>query len=245
MLQCTMVIELLSPGDDEMDEHGISFFGLLMVIWISLTPVHAQEETPEWAELSERWAKIRYEYPAERRVAALEALREKSKAMMALQPERAEPMVWHAVILSSLGRFVGGSEGLGLAKQAKRYLDQAEKIQPEALDGLIYTLKGSLYLKVPGWPVGFGDPLMAQSSLLRALEIDPGNIDANFFYGEYHMHNRNYSSAIESFERVLSAEPRPGQGLADAGRKREARAGIAEARESIQRQQQEVERVLQ
>ncbi len=220
-------------------------FICVLISGFVMSPVWAQGEAPAWVGLSERWAEIRFNLPAEKRGEALEALVQESRQVLTSNSQRAEPLVWHAVILSTLGRFRGGSEGLGLAKQAKLALDQAEKIQPEVLDGLIYTLKGSLYFKVPGWPIGFGDPGLAETYLQKALALNPGNIDANYFYGEFLLHKRNFKEAIKAFERVLTADPRPGQTLADAGRKREARAAIDRADGLMRQQQAEINRVLQ
>jgi tetratricopeptide (TPR) repeat protein len=216
-----------------------------LISGLTMGSVWAQDGALAWVGLSERWAKIRFDLPIEKRGEALKALVQKSQQVLTSNPQQAEPLVWHAVILSTLGRFRGGSEGLGLAKQAKLALDQAEMIQPEVLDGLIYTLKGSLYFKVPGWPIGFGDPGLAENYLKKALALNPGNIDANYFYGEFLLHKRDFKGAIKAFERVLSADPRPGQTLADAGRKREARAAIDRANGLIRQQQVEINRVLQ
>ena len=52
----------------------------------------------------------------------------------------------------------GGLSALNLVKQAKGLYESALKLQPDALDGSAYNSLGVLYYKVPGWPVGFGDP---------------------------------------------------------------------------------------
>ncbi|MET0090523.1 MAG: tetratricopeptide repeat protein [Candidatus Thiodiazotropha sp.] len=200
---------------------------------------------PEWVNISERWAEIRYNRPSDKQIQALQILSRDTEALVMAHPGQAEALVWNAVVLSTLGRLQGGSEGLGLARQAMKLLDQAEKIQPEVLDGLVYTLKGSLYFKVPGWPIGFGDPGLAKTYLEKALTIDPHNIDANYFYAEYLLHERDFNGAIAAYKKVLAAKPRPGQTLADDGRKREARAAIVRAEALRQQQRADIKRVLQ
>ena len=67
---------------------------------------------------------------------------------------------------------------------SKNLLLQAEKIDSNALNGSIYTSLGSLYYKVPGWPIGFGDNSKALIYLKKALQINPNGIDANYFYAK-------------------------------------------------------------
>lgn len=50
-----------------------------------------------------------------------------------------------------------GLSVLNMVLKAKELLDRAEKISPEALDGSVYTFQGSLYYRVPCWPVALGD----------------------------------------------------------------------------------------
>jgi tetratricopeptide (TPR) repeat protein len=221
----------------------------LAIIFVILTgllinPAMARDDGLKWVNISERWADIRYNFPSDQQIEALKTLGEDIQTQVTSEPRQAEPLVLYAVVLSTLSRLQGGSAGLGLAKQAKQALDQAEQIQPEVLDGLVYTLKGSLYFKVPGWPIGFGDPVLAKTYLERALTINPHNIDANYFYGEFLLQNREFERAIAAFEQVLAAEPRPGQTLADSGRKQEARAAIVRADALMQAQQTEINRIL-
>ena len=54
-----------------------------------------------------------------------------------------------------------------------------------ALDGSAYTSLGTLYYKVPGFPIGFGDHKKARQLLEAALKVNPDGIDSNYFYGEY------------------------------------------------------------
>ncbi|MDA1382172.1 hypothetical protein PCI56_27515 [Plesiomonas shigelloides subsp. oncorhynchi] len=54
-----------------------------------------------------------------------------------------------------------------MVKEAKASLEKALKQNPNALDGSAYTSLGSLYYKVPGWPVGFGDDEQAERLLKK------------------------------------------------------------------------------
>ena len=112
-------------------------------------------------------------------------------------------------------------------------LEQAESIDPEALNGSIYTSLGSLYYQVPGWPVGFGSDEQAEKYLKKALSINPDGIDPNYFYGDCLLEQRRYTEAARYLEKALQAPDRPDRALADEGRREEARARLALARRHI------------
>lgn len=90
------------------------------------------------------------------------------------------------------------------------------------MDGSIYATLGSLYGKVPGWPIGFGDRKKAREYLDKAIAIDPSSIDSNYFYADFLVDQADYASAAQYLKRALAAPPRPGRNDADAGRRAEA-----------------------
>jgi tetratricopeptide (TPR) repeat protein len=182
------------------------------------------------AQLQREWEVVKYKTPAAQQEKQYEALAEKAGKVVAAYPNRAEPLVWHGIIVSSLAGARGGLGALGLAKQAKAQYEEALKIAPNALDGSAYNSLGVLYYKVPGWPVGFGDKAKAKELLQKALAINPTGIDANFFYGEYLIETGKAAEAVPYLERALAAPARPGRELADSGRREEAKALLAKAR---------------
>lgn len=186
--------------------------------------------SPELLELSESWAKIKYQMPQDQRVKALEALNEKAVAMVEANPGKAEPLVWQAIILSSMAGEKGGLGALSLVKQAKKLLERAEAIDPAVLDGSVYTSLGSLYYQVPGWPIGFGNDDKAESYLNKALAVNPDGMDPNYFYGDFMLQEKEYSEAAAAFERALAAPPRDNRPIADAGRRAEIKAALAKVK---------------
>ena len=122
---------------------------------------------------------------------------------------------------SSFAGAKGGLGALGLAKKARASLEAALEIDPDALEGSAYTSLGTLYHKVPGFPLGFGSDKKARRFLLQALEIDPNGIDPNYFYGEFLLDEKQFAEARKYLERALAASPRPGRPIADQGRRRE------------------------
>jgi Tfp pilus assembly protein PilF len=157
------------------------------------------------AELQHRWAVANYELQDKPRVAALELLARDAQAVTARYPQRAK----------------GGLGALGAAKSARKDLEQALALDPAALDGSAYTSLGTLYYKVPGWPIGFGNDEKAERLLRQALQINPDGIDANYFYGEFLYEQGHRAEARQYLERARAAAPRPGRELADRGRQRE------------------------
>ena len=189
--------------------------------------------SPELIEVRAEWARIKYQLPQKERAAALQKLTQRSHAISQAAPNTAEPLIWEAIILSSLAGEEGGLSALAKVKQAKKLLEQAEEIDPDSLDGSVYTSLGSLYYQVPGWPVGFGDDDMARQYLQKALAINPGGIDPNFFYGDYLMEQGQYQEAISTFEKALKAPARPDRPIADSGRRQEIQTAIEKARQKL------------
>jgi tetratricopeptide (TPR) repeat protein len=203
----------------------------LAAVWLllGLASAHADELSSAIADLQQRWAVANYELHGAPRVAALERLTQDAQALTQRYGERAEPWIWSGIIRSTLAGARGGLGALGIAKAARHDLEQALAIDPTALDGSAYTSLGTLYYKVPGWPVGFGDKDKAEQLLRRALELNPNGIDANYFYGEFELESGHRAAARQYLLRAQAAPPRPGRELADRGRPQEIAALLAKA----------------
>ncbi len=182
------------------------------------------------ADLQHEWETVKYKVATKEQEARFEALAAKARKVSVAFPDRAEPLIWEGIVVSSLAGAKGGLGALGLVKQAKTLYEGALKLQPEALEGSAYNSLGVLYYKVPGWPVGFGDKAKAQELLQKALAINPRGIDPNYFYGEYLIETGKPADAVAYLERALGAPARPGRDLADAGRRDEAKVLLAKAR---------------
>lgn len=185
-------------------------------------------------EIQGRWAEIRYQLPEKQREAAFAALAEQARAMVAGEPEAAEPHIWYGIVLSTWAGAKGGLGALDLVKQARQELEQALALDPRALDGSAYTSLGSLYYQVPGWPLGFGDDDKAEAMLRQALALNPDGIDPNYFYGDFLLRQERYAEAKAALEKALAAPDRPGRATADAGRREEARRLLAQLRQKME-----------
>jgi len=179
----------------------------------------------ELLSIQQAWARVNYETPAgDARQQAFAALETRAEKFVAQYPGRAEPLIWEGIIESSYAGAKGGLGALGLAKEARASLEAALKINANALDGSAYTSLGTLYAKVPGFPVGFGDDDKARRMLQRALELNPHGIDPNYFYGEFLYEEGEYAQALQYLDKAAKAAPRAGRELADKGRRAEIAA---------------------
>lgn len=182
------------------------------------------------SQLQREWETIKYRVPAKDQESKLEALAAQAHKVSVAFPDRAEPLVWEGIIVSTLAGVKGGLGALGLAKQAKSLYESALKIDANALEGSAYNSLGVLYYKVPAWPIGFGDKAKAQELLQKALAVNPRGIDPNFFYGEYLVETGKPADAVGYLERAVTAPARPGRDIADAGRREEAKSLLDKAR---------------
>ena len=185
----------------------------------------------ELLSIQQAWAKVNYETPAgDARAQAFEALEKRAEKFTQQNPARAEALIWEGIVESSYAGAKGGLGALSLAKEARGNLEAALKINPKALDGSAYTSLGTLYYKVPGFPLGFGDHDKAGKLLKQALELNPNGIDPNYFYGEFLFEQGKYGEALKYLDKAATAAPRPGRESADKGRHAEINALTAKVK---------------
>ena len=199
---------------------------LLLLLPMAM-PCWADSMDSDLAGIQQRWAEIQYQLPLDQKTSAFEALAQDAEELVAANPDRAEPRIWQAIVLSTWAGAKGGLGALGLVKDARRQLEKALDIDATALEGSAYTSLGSLYYQVPGWPLGFGDDDKARRYLQKALAINPDGIDPNFFFGDYLLEQGEEARAREYLERALAAPDRSGREIADQGRREEIRERLA------------------
>ena len=178
----------------------------------------------ELAAVQQAWAIANYENNGDSRERALKSLEVTASDLAARNPGRAEALIWKGIVESTHADAKGGLGALSLARKARASLEAALELDPTSLEGSAYTSLGTLYYKVPGFPIGFGDRDKAEELLHKALEINPEGIDPNFFYGELQYERGNYAEALHSLDKASRAAPRPGRELADRGRRQEIAA---------------------
>jgi tetratricopeptide (TPR) repeat protein len=179
------------------------------------------------------WAIANYKTPQAGREAAFEKLVTQAGAFSAKYPQRPEALIWDGIVLSTYAGVKGGLGALGPAKESKAKFEAALAMDEKALDGSAHTSLGTLYHKVPGFPIAFGSDKKARMHLEKALAISPGAIDPNYFYGEFLYDEGEYAKALQHLETALKAPPRPGREIADEGRRQEILALIAKTKKEL------------
>lgn len=178
-------------------------------------------------DVQSKWAVCQYQVEDEdQKIKCLENLIMHNTAMLQQMPDNPELTVWLAINKASLAGAQGGLGALSLANEAKALLEKVIATVPNTLDGSAYTSLGSLYYKVPSWPLGFGDDEKAEEMLKKALEINPKGIDPNYFYGDFLAEDGRSKEAKVYLTRAKQAEPRLNRLLADKGRQLEIDAAL-------------------
>lgn len=176
------------------------------------------------ARLEHQWAQIKYQVKDEdTQLHAMDALAKDAAAVVRRYPNRAEPLIWDGIVTSTEAGMKSMFGALSLAEDARRMLEQAEKIDPKALDGGALTSLGALYYLVSGFPLGFGDDDRARHYLEQAVALRPDGLDANFFYGDFLYRQGEYDKAARVLGRALAAPSHPDRPVWDAGRRAEIR----------------------
>jgi tetratricopeptide (TPR) repeat protein len=180
-------------------------------------------QLPEVREIQSEWAQLYYlDEFLNNNYRELQALARKANRVSHDNPQSAEALVWDAIVLSTLAEKKGGIGALSLVKEAKLKLEQAEAIDPTVLGGSVYASLGSLYSKVPGWPIGFGSDKKAEKYFQKALALNPQGLDINYFFAEFLAENGKDQLALKYVEKALHAPQMVERPLADKGRREQA-----------------------
>lgn len=212
-----------------------ALIGLLLLATPALAG--ADEVQAKVAALQHGWAVANYQTSEKDKEAVFKALVAKAEKLTAAYPKRAEPKIWEAIIRAGYAGAMGGLQSMFSAmpqmKKGRDLLLEAEKIDPTAMNGSIYTTLGSFYYMVPGGLIGFGDDAKALAYLKKALAIAPNDMDANYFMGDYWLEQDKYKKAIPYFEKVLALPDVASRPIYSKGRKAEAAAKLAKAKKEV------------
>ncbi len=193
----------------------------------ALATSSAWAETTPLQQIQQQWAQCQYNTKSgDEKTFCFSKNIATNQRHLKSAPNDPELTVWLAINKASLAGAKGGLGALSLAEEAKALLEQVIASAPTTLEGSAYTSLGSLYYKVPGWPIGFGDDDKAEQMLKHALQINPTGIDANYFYGDYLAEEGRKAEAKVYLTKALQAPARPNRELADQGRKQEIQATL-------------------
>lgn len=180
--------------------------------------------------LEHEWARIVYQVKdTDAQLTQIDALNKEAATIVQKYPTRAEPLIWNGIISSEEAAIASVFTALGWAKDARALFEKAEKIDAKALDGAVPMSLGTLYYRVPGFPVGFGDNDKARRYLEQGLAQNPDGLDSNYFYGDFLLQQGDYTKAKQVLAHGLEAPVTPDRPVWDAGRRAEIKALLAKA----------------
>lgn len=174
-------------------------------------------------DIQHQWADCQYNQTKDEdlQIKCLENTITLNQQALKAKPNDPDLLVWLGINEGTLAGVKGGLGALSLVKDAKKQFEKVIEVAPNSLQGSAYTSLGSLYYKVPGWPIGFGDDDKAEEMLKKGLVINPNGIDSNFFYGEFLAEQGRKEAALEYLNKAQQAPARPDRPLADKGRKQD------------------------
>lgn len=207
----------------------------LLVGLCLLGSTQVMAEGSELLSIQQEWARVNYTLKDDAQIDAYKALIAQTESFKAANPQNADSWIWYGIVQSSFAGAKGGLGALKYAENAKESFEQALKLNANALDGSAYTSLGTLYHKVPGWPIGFGDDDKAGELFKKALVINPNGLDINYFYGEYLYDERKYKEAKKYLELAKLAPAREGRPLADKSRQEEVDALLAKVNKKLKK----------
>jgi len=208
-----------------------------LLLMMPVSAVHADEVMNAVSDLQHQWAEANYKTPEGQKEDAFKALVDKAVALTAKYPNRAEPKIWEAIIRAGYAGAMGGMSSMFNAmpqmKHGRDLLLAAEKIDPNAMHGSVYTTLGSFYYMTPGGFIGFGDDDKALEYLNKAVAVAPDDMDANYFMGDYWLDQKEYKKALPWLEKVVNLPDVPERPVYSAGRKAEATAKLARVKKKL------------
>jgi tetratricopeptide (TPR) repeat protein len=180
-----------------------------------------------------RWEHIKFEEDgAPNQFDDIDALAKTTAGLVQKYPNRVEPLIWEGIVTSEEAGMAGSLSAMGYAKTAKAILEQAYAKDPSALDAGAPTSLGVLYYRVPGWPLGFGDNDKARELLSQAVSLAPNGMDANYFYADFLISQREYAAAYKVLRHALSLPPQQSRPLWDKNRRAVIRELMAKTQAS-------------
>lgn len=207
------------------------FFLALILMFLGFS-AHA-EINDEIRQLQLEWAKIKYTLDKKKHEPALEKLAKKATRLRENHPENAETYLWEGIIYSTYAGAIGTLRALKAVTHSRDSLEQSIAIDPTTSNSAAYTFLGTLYFLVPEWPIAFGDLDLAKENLDKAIKMNPRDIDANFFYGDFLKKLRKFKEAESMYLKALDAPARPGRDIADEGRRQETKERLEKVRYEI------------
>ncbi len=179
--------------------------------------------------IAETWAHIKYEVKdRNEQHTEITTLDKDASALRLRYPNRAEPLVWYGIINSEEAAMSSGFTALGFAKSSRDLFEKAGAIDPNVLDGAVPLSLGTLYYRVPGFPIAFGNDARARQYFEQAVAIAANGLDVGYFYGDFLIEQHEYDKARRILQKGLQAPVTADRPIWDTGRRREIRELLAQ-----------------
>lgn len=190
-------------------------------------PLAASELSNSLASLENEWATTYYQASETQQRQTYPQLLNKAAELVKRYPQSTEPKIWLATVMVSNAALESSLTVLATLDEAKDLLEESIRQNPSALNGAAYLTLGTLYYRVPGWPVSFGDNQAAEQMLKTSLQINPHGVDANYFYGDYLLRQERIAEAEAYFRKATQVSVRKQQLLNDMQLQKDAKSALA------------------
>ena len=178
-------------------------------------------------DLIHTWEKANFQLEGEAQKVAFDGLLEEAAALRKEHSQSAEHMLWAGIIESSYAGEIGGLSALGHAKQAKKDFEAALELDSGAVKAAALGSLGTLYSKVPGWPIGFGSGKKARAFFEQAENEGANTLDFFVMYAEFALDQNDTMLARRLLEKAEMVPTRPDRQITDAARHEERKALVA------------------
>jgi tetratricopeptide (TPR) repeat protein len=165
--------------------------------------------------IESEWANDYYGLAKAKQQIAYPELLNKIQQLATAYPNDAGVMYWQALVTASYADHQSPLSALQTIYEVRDLLTKAIAINPQVMNGAAYIVLGTLYDKVPSWPIAFGNDDTAKTMLETALKINPNGIASNYFYGKFLLAHNDAEAAKRYFKLALAAPIRPEQPYAD------------------------------
>jgi len=193
--------------------------------FLNLSTAQASAIT-EANKLRQDWAVAKFRTPKKQQIEKLEQLIQQAENIEKRFPNNPNVLVWHGTILATYASARGGLGALPSVKKSRKLLEQAILIDKNIENGFAQAVLGSVYARVPSWPLAFGSKQKARTYLEAAIQINPRSIDTNYYYGDFLLKMGEYQQARKYLEAAQRAPIRNSYTIQDRGRKGEIARSI-------------------
>jgi len=203
----------------------VAFF-LVFIFNLMSASVWAYDLASAVQYIESEWAHIHYSVAREQQDKEFKHLLSEVTDLQMQHPKQAEFIIQQAIIVASNAENVDAFSALEAIHEAKDLLVQAIDLNPKALDGAAFVILGTLYYRVPAWPIAYGDNNKAQQLLEKALTINVNAIDANYYYADFLLTQGKQDLALKYFNRAQTVPVRATQVFADTQLQAQAKLAI-------------------